>query len=74
MSYMMSKQGYLSDTGRHWHPHVMFWFSSTEVPNWGADLSGSPVMAAPGETGPVRTFFVLVPKWSDGTPAMEMHS
>src|SRR5271170_3884286 len=24
MCYMMSKQQYLSDTGGHWHPHLMF--------------------------------------------------
>jgi hypothetical protein len=74
MCYMMSKQGYLSDTGRHWHPHLMFWFHRGEAPNWGADLPGSPVLAAPGDSGPITLFFVLVPKWSDGTSAMEMHS
>jgi hypothetical protein len=24
MCYMMSKQQYLSDRGKNWHPHVMF--------------------------------------------------
>ena len=74
MSYMMSKQGYLSDTGRHWHPHLMFWFARSATPNWGGDLAGTPVLIAPGDTGPITTVFVLVPKWSDGTSAMEMHS
>ena len=27
MSYMMSKQGYLSDRGGHWHPHLIFHYT-----------------------------------------------
>ena len=30
MCYMLSKQGYLSDTAGHWHPHLMFFYSETE--------------------------------------------
>jgi hypothetical protein len=74
LAFMMSKQGYLGDTAGHWHPHLMFYFAHTDVVEWGADLHGSPVIAAPGNLEPITTFFVLVPTWSDGTAsAMEKH-
>lgn len=73
MSYMMSKQGYLNDTVGHWHPHVMFFVARTDSGAWGANLGGSPVLDAQDDQDPTTTFFVLVPKWSDGTPAMEKH-
>jgi hypothetical protein len=73
MAFMMSKQGYIGDLAGHWHPHLMFFFAHTDVADWGADLHGSPVFAARSELEPI-TFFVLVPTWSDGTPAvMETH-
>jgi len=74
VSFMMSKQGYLGDAAGHWHPHLMFYFAHTDAVDWGADLHGSPVIAAPGDSEAIATFFVLVPTWSDGTPAvMEKH-
>jgi len=74
MSYMMSKQGNLGDRVGHWHSHVMFFFAHTDGADWGADLHGSPVFAARDDLEPLTTFFVLVPTWSDGTPAvMQMH-
>lgn len=73
MSFMMSKQGYLGDAAGHWHPHVMFFLARTDSGAWGANLGGSPVIAAPDDHDPTTTFFVLVPKWSDETPAAEKH-
>ena len=70
MSYMMSKQGYLGDAVRHWHPHVMFHVARTDSAAWGANLGGSPVITAQDDYDPTTTFFVLVPKWSDGTSAV----
>ena len=70
VAFMMSKQGYLGDLAGHWHPHLMFFFAHTDVADWGADLHGSPVFAARGDSEPITTFFVLVPTWSDGTPAV----
>jgi hypothetical protein len=73
MCYMLSKQGYLSDAGGHWHPHLMFYLAHSDGPAWGANLEGSPIIAAQGDPEPVTTFLVPVIKWSDGTPAvMEM--
>jgi hypothetical protein len=70
MAFMMSKQGYLSDAGGHWHPHLMFFLAHTDGADWGADLHDSPVFAAQGDPEPITTFFVPVNKWSDGTPAV----
>jgi hypothetical protein len=66
--------GALGDAAGHWHPHLMFFLAHTDSADWGADLHGSPVFAARGDLEPITTFFVLVPTWSDGTPAVvEMH-
>jgi hypothetical protein len=74
MSYMMSKQQYLSDDGaHHWHPHLMFWVSRASASDWGANLPGSPVLGGAHEIGQVTTFFVPVGKWSDGSPADMEH-
>jgi hypothetical protein len=67
MCYMMSKQQYLNDRGMNWHPHVMFFVAGDAGKSWGADLAGSPVMAANDPEERVTIFMVLVGKWSDGT-------
>ncbi|MEJ0026203.1 MAG: hypothetical protein WDN01_09265 [Rhizomicrobium sp.] len=72
MCFMMSKDGYLSSTGGHWHPHLMFYLSGAGAASWGANQPGSPVIGGAGDPEPVVTYMVLVPKWSDGSPAMEM--
>ena len=68
MCYMMSKDGYLSDAGGHWHPHLMFFLPHTEAAAWGANLPGVPMIAAGGDLEPVTVFMAPVPNWSDGTP------
>jgi hypothetical protein len=70
--YMMSKQQYLNDRGKSWHPHVMFYVSGDARKSWGANLPGSPVMAAYDHEQQVTTFFVLAEHWSDGTPGPPM--
>jgi hypothetical protein len=72
MCYMMSKQQYLTDTGRNWHPHVMFFVSGDAEKSWGADLAGSPVIAANDPEERATIFMVWVGKWSDGTAAPSM--
>lgn len=74
MSYMMSKQQYLSDNGGHpWHPHVMFYFpTSVSSGSWGANLEGSPVISDVAKFDHVITFMVPVAHWSDGSPAAGM--
>jgi hypothetical protein len=70
--YMMSKQQYLNDDGKGWHPHVMFYAAGDAKKSWGANLPGSPVMATYDSEQGVTTFFVLTDKWSDGTPGPPM--
>ena len=67
MCYMLSKDGNLGDGNGHWHPHLMFFVSSTEPKAWGANLSGSPILAAEMPEDRLTIFFVPVAKWSDGT-------
>jgi hypothetical protein len=74
MCYMLSKNGYLSDEGGHWHPHVMFFVPRTDAATWGADLQGSPILAADDAEDRLTVFLIPVGKWSDGTDApMDMH-
>jgi hypothetical protein len=65
MCYMMSRRGDLG--GGPWHPHVMFYVPHEQASSWGANLPGVPIMA--GDSDHATIFFVLVPFWSDGTPA-----
>jgi hypothetical protein len=66
-SYMMSRQGHLSDADGHWHPHLMFYQSRATAAAWGANLPGSPVFAKQGGPDEPTLFYVPVRKWSDGT-------
>jgi hypothetical protein len=68
MCYMMSSRQYLNDQGKSWHPHLMFFAAGDATNSWGANLGGSPVMAANDPEARVTTFMVLVDHWSDGTP------
>jgi hypothetical protein len=72
MCYMMSRDAYLGDEPGHWHPHLMFYGPRSDGADWGADLSGSPVMLNPQfqtSPEPLATFMVAVDRWSDGTSA-----
>jgi len=72
MAYMMSKQQYLGDGDRSWHPHTMFFFAGDAAKSWGADLPDSPVMAANDPEERVTILFVVAGTWSDGTVAPSM--
>jgi len=52
----LSKQGCLSDTAGHWHPHLMFFFSKTDPAAWGAGLQGSPILAFQRHLGAAYDF------------------
>ena len=73
MCYMLSKQQYLSDEGVHWHPHVMFFVPMTDAAAWGANMPGSPLIAAPDPEDRLTVFLLWVGTWSDGTPGPENH-
>ncbi len=70
MSFMMSKDGYLSDADDHWHPHLMFHVPKVSGATWGANLPGSPVVLDDREVAEPQTIFMVpVSHWSDGTTA-----
>ena len=68
MDYMMSKQQYLNDRAKSWHPHLMFFVSGDAGKSWGANLPGSPIIATNDPEEGVTIFMVLQDEWSDGTP------
>jgi len=74
MCYMMSKQQYLNDRGKSWHPHVMIFVPGDATESWGANLTASPVIAANDPEERVTIMMILADKWSDGTPGPQaMH-
>jgi hypothetical protein len=74
MSYMMSKDAYLTDGGGHNLAHLMFYAPPLDGMAWGADLPKSPVMLIPQFKGvqPIDVFIVPVSRWSDGSIAPVM--
>jgi hypothetical protein len=72
MCYMMSKRQYLNDQGKHWHPHIMVFVGGDASGSWGANLPGSPVIAANDPEERLTIMMVLAGEWSDGTPAPMM--
>ena len=85
LEYMMSKSSYLTDQGGHNLPHLMFLTAGIDAKDWGSDVAGSPVMAAPywfftsqepaqmKGLPPYLVFLVALPAWSDGTAAEMPH-
>ncbi len=69
MAYMMSKQQYLNDRGKNWHPHAMFFSPGDMTKTWATDEPNSPLMAANDREERLTILFVLTDKWSDGTAA-----
>ena len=72
LCYMMSKRQYLSDQDKNWHPHLMFFVPGKAAKSWGANLKGSPVLAADDPEERVTIMLVPVGTWSDGTSALAM--
>ncbi|MGA7855436.1 MAG: hypothetical protein WCA15_19110 [Candidatus Acidiferrales bacterium] len=76
MSYMMSKDQYLSDEGQHnWMAHLMFYTPLMDGAVWGADVPKSPVILSPqfrGAPEPIDVFLLPVGTWSDGSAAPAM--
>src|SRR5262249_30261831 len=68
-SFMLSKQGYLSDVGAGpWLPHVMLFVPHGQAAIWGASLEGSPILGAAGHRVKPTVLFIPVRGWSAGTP------
>ena len=70
MAYMMSKQQYLNDRDKGWHPHAMFFSPGDMRKSWAADDPNSPVIVANDAEERVTILFVVAHKWSDGTAAL----
>jgi hypothetical protein len=71
MCYMMSKQQYLNDQAKGWHPHLMFFVAGDAEKSWGANLPNSPIIAVNDPEERATVFMVLVDKWSDDSPAQD---
>jgi hypothetical protein len=72
MCYMLSKQQYLNDRGKNWHPHVMVFASGDVAKSWGADKDDSPIMYTNDPEERVTILMFWVDNWSDGSPAPAM--
>jgi len=69
-SFMLSKNGYLSDDGAGpWLPHVMFFLPHGQTDNWGANKEGSPIIGQDASAIESTVLFIPVRSWSDGSPA-----
>jgi hypothetical protein len=69
-SFMLSKNGYLSDDGAGpWLPHVMFFLPHGQADNWGANKEGSPIIGQDASAIESTVLFIPVRSWSDGSPA-----
>ena len=51
----------LNDRDVHWHPHVMIFVAGDAEKSWGANVEGSPVIAAPDPEE--RVTILMVPVW-----------
>jgi len=67
MAYMMSKQQYLNDRDKVWHPHAMFFSRGDRAKSWAGDDPNSPVLVANDPEERVTLLFVRAYKWSDGS-------
>ena len=74
MVYMLSKDQYINDpvpgVPANWYPHIMFFVPAVpgeEGSAWGANLPHPAIISTTSDIEPVTTYFVLSPKWSDGT-------
>jgi len=69
-SFMLSKQGYVSDDAAGpWLPHVMFFVPHGQATVWAAGLEASPILGADSTPFEPTVLFVPVRRWSDGSPA-----
>jgi hypothetical protein len=69
----MSKQQYLNDGAKNWHPHMMFFVPQAEAGTWGANVAGSPVLATDDKEDRLTIFMIPVGNWSDGTAGPMFH-
>jgi hypothetical protein len=73
MSYMMSKSGYLTESGGNL-AHIMVYTPHASPATWGDGVPNSPVLLNPQfkDAEPIDVWVIAVGKWSDGPPAPVM--
>ena len=70
LSFMLSKQGYVSDAAAGpWLPHVMIFVPHGQGALWAASLPGSPIIGQEGSDIETTVLNIPVRRWSDGSPA-----
>ena len=72
MAYMLSPEQYLTDSGSHWLPHLMFFYDKRQPATvWGARASDAPVIdgSAGDPRAPFLTLFIPMREWSNGARA-----
>jgi hypothetical protein len=74
MTYMLSKEAYLTDRGGHNLAHLMFELPSIDAAAWGADQRDSPIFSASFAPVPMIEFNVPMGQWSDGTDVNAPHT
>jgi hypothetical protein len=73
MVYMMSKDQYLSDDDKHWHPYMMWYRRGDAASTWGANLANAPLLAGYVPEDHMTVFLLNVDNWSDGSLVMNEH-
>jgi hypothetical protein len=68
LTYMMSKEGYLTDQLPHNLNHLMYELPRMDGAAWGANLPGVPIFFQQWNPAPITEFYVVMGNWSDGTP------
>jgi hypothetical protein len=75
MSYMMSKDGYVSDDDHAWRPHLMVFLPpSINEATWGANLADSPVLGRTSKAEPFTVLYIPLSRWSDGSMGPAPHA
>lgn len=74
MTYMLSKEAYLTDRGGHNLAHLMFELPPIDAAAWGADLADAPIFSASFAPVPMIEFNVPMAQWSDGTEVTAPHA
>ena len=74
MTYMLSKDAYLTDRGGHNLAHLMVELPPIEAAAWGADQDDSPVFSASFAPVPMIEFNIPMGHWSDGTDVTAPHA
>ena len=68
LTYMMSKEAYLTDRPPHNLNHLMYDLPRMDGAAWGANLPGVPIYFQQLSPAPITEFYVVMGNWSDGTP------